>query len=432
MPTWCHMFNSTLTGSAMKCIKDLIEIHHIKQREGESTEDFVQRFKAESRHIKGASECMRISGFMHGITNPELIKRLHENIPKSMDEMMKATTAFLRGEVAAFNHVRKKTLSMWKQQEARESKSLKEGEISGINKDQSGDRVARQRITQSFSPNPKISFPRLEDKEGTKDPMINEAEIEGDVEHSTSTCMNFVVVRSPSPYNGIIGRPWVRKIQAVPSITHGMLKFPLLRGILTLWSSKIIPLECIMVFEPKAQPSSTTQAVAERIRVAIHPEYPEQTIAIGSTLTEEGRKALCELLRRNLDIFAWKPEDMTGNLEVYVDDLVIKSRTEQEIMRDIEETFKTLREINMKLNPKNTPSGWRKAYSWDISRTRSRKRGIDDQKGGETNASLFRQPRPARSRNKLHTAGKIDFVVERPEDDPLATITEAKEELLEP
>ncbi|GJS84100.1 reverse transcriptase domain-containing protein [Tanacetum coccineum] len=45
------------------------------------------------------------------------------------------------------------------------------------------------------------------------------------------------------------------------------------------------------------------------------------------------------------------------NLEVYVDDLVIKSPTEDEIIRDIEETFKTLREINMKLNPKNVPSG---------------------------------------------------------------------------
>ncbi|GKC27054.1 reverse transcriptase domain-containing protein [Tanacetum coccineum] len=40
------------------------------------------------------------------------------------------------------------------------------------------------------------------------------------------------------------------------------------------------------------------------------------------------------------------------NLEVYVDDLVIKSRTEEEIIQDIAETFKTLREINMKLDPK--------------------------------------------------------------------------------
>ncbi|GKB25091.1 hypothetical protein Tco_0864492 [Tanacetum coccineum] len=68
-----------------KCIKDPVEIYHIKQREGESTEDFMQRFKAESRHVKGAPECMRISGFMHGITNPELIKRLHDNDPKSVD-----------------------------------------------------------------------------------------------------------------------------------------------------------------------------------------------------------------------------------------------------------------------------------------------------------------------------------------------------------
>ncbi|GJU99173.1 reverse transcriptase domain-containing protein [Tanacetum coccineum] len=33
---------------------------------------------------------------------------------------------------------------------------------------------------------------------------------------------------------------------------------------------------------------------------------------IGSTLTEEGRNKLCNLLQRNLDIFAWKPANMTS------------------------------------------------------------------------------------------------------------------------
>ncbi|GJU61602.1 hypothetical protein Tco_1243437 [Tanacetum coccineum] len=33
----------------------------------------------------------------------------------------------------------------------------------------------------------------------------------GDAEHSTSIWMNFVVVISPSPYNGIIGRPGVEE-----------------------------------------------------------------------------------------------------------------------------------------------------------------------------------------------------------------------------
>nr|GFC78390.1 reverse transcriptase domain-containing protein [Tanacetum cinerariifolium] len=107
-----------------KCIKDPVEIHHIKQREGNPHNIFLKRFKAESRHVKGAPECMRIFEFMHGITNPELIKRLHDNIPKSVDEMMRVATTFLRGEVAASNQVRKKTLPAWKQQEARRKQNF--------------------------------------------------------------------------------------------------------------------------------------------------------------------------------------------------------------------------------------------------------------------------------------------------------------------
>ncbi|GJW46504.1 hypothetical protein Tco_0078150 [Tanacetum coccineum] len=76
-------------------------------------------FKVESRDVKGAPKIMRISGFMHRITNPELIKCLHDKIPKLVDEMMMITTSFLKGEVAAGNQERRKSLSPWKQQEAR-------------------------------------------------------------------------------------------------------------------------------------------------------------------------------------------------------------------------------------------------------------------------------------------------------------------------
>ncbi|GJX00089.1 hypothetical protein Tco_0184002 [Tanacetum coccineum] len=96
----------------------------------------------------------------------------------------------------------------------------------------------------------------------------------GDVDHFTSTWMNFMVVTSPSPYNRTIGRPGVRKIQAVPSTAHGMLKFPVPGGILTLRSNRIIPLECTMVSGPEARPSDIIQAVEERIKVVIHPEHP--------------------------------------------------------------------------------------------------------------------------------------------------------------
>ncbi|GJX64955.1 hypothetical protein Tco_0299298 [Tanacetum coccineum] len=81
-----------------------------KQREGESTKAFMKCFKAKSMHVKGALEYMRVSGFMHGITNLDLIKRLNDNILKSVDEMMSVTTSFLKGEVVVANQSRKKGL----------------------------------------------------------------------------------------------------------------------------------------------------------------------------------------------------------------------------------------------------------------------------------------------------------------------------------
>ncbi|GJR58271.1 reverse transcriptase domain-containing protein [Tanacetum coccineum] len=665
MPTWCHMFNSTLTGSARvwfddlppesvdsnddlkeaflenflqqkKCIKDHVEIHHFKQREGESTEDFVRRFKIESMDVKGAPEIMRISGFMHGITNPELIKRLQDKISKYVDKMMRQEAGhkqkFKKGgfknqqrserrhdrftllskypkEILALEkekfkapppmttpvekrngnkfcefhgevghntngcmHLKKQieellkngklshVIKELKQNSGKDQpKTNKKGEASNKDKAlailmvQSWQRVARQRITQSFSSDPEISFLPLEEEEGSEGPMIIEAKIGGHFihrlyvdggsaleilyehcfnrlrpkiknqmvpatapligfsgeiiwplgkisllvkiggeEHLTSAWMNFVIVRSSSPYNGIIGRPGVRKIQEVLSTAHGMLKFPVAGGIFTLKSIKIIPIKCAAVSGPEGQPSAVNQAVEERIKVAINLEYPEQTIMIGSTLTKEGRNKLCDLLQRNLyakkrgqaadrnqaiqeeveklvdagimkevhyhswlsnpvmvkkhdgswrmcvdfkDLnkacpkdgyplpeIDWKVESLYGfpfkcfldaykgyhqikmtkedeekttfitsqgifcyskmpfslrnvgatyqrlvdkafhkqigrNLEVYVDDLVIKSRTKDEIIRYIKETFKTLKDINMKLNPKKCTFG---------------------------------------------------------------------------
>ncbi|GJX35151.1 reverse transcriptase domain-containing protein [Tanacetum coccineum] len=91
-----------------------------------------------------------------------------------------------------------------------------------------------------------------------------------------------------------------------------MLKFLVKGGTVTIRSSRVIPMECAMISGPSTQHPVTSQVLEEKIKVAIHPEYPEQTIAIGSTLTEKGRKELCALLRQNLDVFAWKPADMTG------------------------------------------------------------------------------------------------------------------------
>ncbi|GKB68051.1 reverse transcriptase domain-containing protein [Tanacetum coccineum] len=79
----------------------------------------------------------------------------------------------------------------------------------------------------------------------------------GEEEHSTWALMNFVVVMSPSPYNGIIGRPGVRQLQAVSLIAHGMLKLPVEGGVIILKSSRMILIECAVVSEPEGNCPAT-------------------------------------------------------------------------------------------------------------------------------------------------------------------------------
>ncbi|GJY34967.1 hypothetical protein Tco_0420345 [Tanacetum coccineum] len=50
----------------------------------------------------------------------------------------------------------------------------------------------------------------------------------------------------------------------------------------------------------------------ENFKVALHPNFPDQEVAIGGTLSAKGRTELCSLLKENLDIFAWQPSDIIG------------------------------------------------------------------------------------------------------------------------
>ncbi|GJZ11036.1 reverse transcriptase domain-containing protein, partial [Tanacetum coccineum] len=261
MPTWCHMFNSTLTGNASvwfdkllkesidsyedlraafrenylqqtKHIKDLVEIHHIKQRNGESTEDFMERYKAEVLDLEGAPECMKISRFMHRITHPELIERLYEKIPRSMDDMYRVTTSFL--------HSTDECMKLRKQID----EMIKSGE-----------------------------------EDGTEGPMIIEAEIGGHSVHqiyvdggaSLKVLYEHCFVRlQPEIRSQMI--PATRSLVGFSGET--MLTFPDKGGTVKIRSSRVISMECAMISGPNTQHPVTSQVLEEKIKVAIHPEYP--------------------------------------------------------------------------------------------------------------------------------------------------------------
>ncbi|GJX96507.1 reverse transcriptase domain-containing protein [Tanacetum coccineum] len=75
-----------------KCAKNPVELARVKQRQGESTSAYVERYKDECIHVKACPEILKISGFMNGINNPELIKRLNDRVPQTFDELMKRTS----------------------------------------------------------------------------------------------------------------------------------------------------------------------------------------------------------------------------------------------------------------------------------------------------------------------------------------------------
>nr|GEU93298.1 reverse transcriptase domain-containing protein [Tanacetum cinerariifolium] len=434
-----------------KYVKDPVEIHNIKQIDGETIEDFMERFKIETGRMKGAPECMRISKFMHGVNNPELTKHLNEHVPKTMEEMMITTTAFIRGEVARLprspkgergsnrftpltrtpkeilateaskflppppmvtpvekrssnklcdfhndkghstdecmqlkkqieelvragklSHLIKEIKQGRDQSKTRKKETAAKDKPTAIYMVQSWQRTVKQKVTQSFERVREIVFPQLAASNGTEGPLVIEAEMGGhmihrmyidggssmeilyehcfnrlqpeiksqmvpattsltgfsgktiwplgqlrllvtigDATHFTKAWMNFMVVKSMSPYNGIIGRPGLKAIQAIPSTVHGMLKLPVEGGIATIRSIILIPTECASMTTSSVIPREERTCPAN-FTVALHPDFPDQEVVIGGSLSDKGRTELCSVLKKNLDIFAWQPSDMTG------------------------------------------------------------------------------------------------------------------------
>nr|GEW11751.1 reverse transcriptase domain-containing protein [Tanacetum cinerariifolium] len=279
-----------------------------------------------------------------------------------------------------------------------------------------------------------IIFPPPNEEEWTEGPMIIETEIGGQCIHrmymdgeSASEilyehCFNQLrleiknqLVTATTPLIGFSGEiiwpigkfsywPRVRKLKAVSSTAHRMLKIRVEGGIITLKSSRLAPLECTLVSRPKKTSHAPKLMVKERIKVAINPEYPKQTAMIGSTHTEEGRNKLCHLLQHNLDIFVWKPTDMTGvSRHISKHCLNIRETTKAE------EAFKQMKQLIAELPMLTAPMEKEKLI-------------------------VYLAAEKETSRPRISVKGKIlaDFIVERPKEDSPNTLMETKEELPEP
>nr|GEV91555.1 reverse transcriptase domain-containing protein [Tanacetum cinerariifolium] len=296
-----------------KCIKDPIELHNIKQRDGESIEDFVRRYKLKSMDVKGAPECMRISAFVYGITNPKLIKRLHDKIPKTVNEMMRVATSFPRREVAASNHERKK--------------SKKEIQSSTTN-DDSGREVESHQILKVVALNK-----RVQTNSGKEQPKATK---KGETSGKDKALAILMV------------QPWERVARSQETVSSSVnssrnVEAPGRRR--SNYPKKQQGCSAVMQ-KKRGQAADRNQAIQEEVGKLVEAGFMKE-VHYHDWLSNPVMRLVDKAFHKQIG----------RNLEVYVDDLIIKSRTKDEIVRDIEETFKTLREINMKLNPKKCTFG---------------------------------------------------------------------------
>ncbi|GJX13067.1 reverse transcriptase domain-containing protein [Tanacetum coccineum] len=176
------------------------------------------------------------------------------------------------------------------------AKAAKKGETSGKEKPlailmvQPWQRVAKQRITQTFSPESVISFLPLKEEDGTEGPMIIKAKMGGHFVHHMYVdigsfleilfehCFNRFhpevrsqMVSATTPLVAIPiqrnhRKPKSKENTTVPSTAHGMLKFSVTVGTVTLRSSRIIPLECTMVSGPGMPQPVINQVTEEKIQ----------------------------------------------------------------------------------------------------------------------------------------------------------------------
>nr|GEY38858.1 reverse transcriptase domain-containing protein [Tanacetum cinerariifolium] len=186
-------------------------------------------------------------------------------VPQTFDELMKHTRSFIQGEAAAADS--KKIYSNYKSQEQPRRQS----------NDQSSNRNNSYRNQRGGQGNDKYTPLTKTPKEILATEGANF--LKPPPMHTLEE--RRVGNRSPLPYNGIIGRPRISVIHAVPSTAHGVLKFPVDGGIVTIYNTTVLPRECNTAACDATQTQTQHAAKVINLKVAIHPDYPEQEVSIG-------------------------------------------------------------------------------------------------------------------------------------------------------
>ncbi|GJY68653.1 hypothetical protein Tco_0471635 [Tanacetum coccineum] len=135
----------------------------------------------------------------------------------------------------------------------------------------------------------------------------------GDAPLSRTETINFIIVRSDSPHNMLLGRTAMQRMGIVVSTIHGAIKFHTEKGIGTVLS---IDEANEGTKRAKKIPATSKEKVLSCVnaeeKIIMNNKYPDQTVTIEKQLPDHFKKELQNLLKLNAAVFAWIHADMTG------------------------------------------------------------------------------------------------------------------------
>ncbi|XP_075473428.1 uncharacterized protein LOC142504447 [Primulina tabacum] len=169
---------------------------------------------------------------------------------------------------------------------------------------------------------------------------------------------SFTVVDSPSSYNIILGRPAMNELRAVASTYHQKIKFPVGARVGEVRGDQPSSRKCYV--EAVRADQSRTRKEGKKARVdgertmgrgEVHfvVEEEQEVVEIGPGQQIRVARDLRATYQRLMDKVFEK--QLRRNVEVYMDDILSKSREGASFISDLEETFATLMHYGIKLNP---------------------------------------------------------------------------------
>nr|GEY54160.1 reverse transcriptase domain-containing protein [Tanacetum cinerariifolium] len=366
------------TQPAKKFTKTHLAVHNIKQRDGESTRAFVTRYTDDTLRIMGLHEEQRISSFVHGLKTKSLVEFLSIDLPTSYEILMEKTYTWIEAKKVATNGApsdhkegfdRFNKGFSWdnskgkkKNQDRAEKSDRRSCKVRATSHLVKGIKKERQKLLTPNSVNGKrrqgylpveapILMPSIRSlRVDSKIPLVGflgehswplgEVPLEvtmGKSPHTRTETLNFVIISQAK-------EAWIGFGKKQSNLQRSGRTCKSMNLARSQISDVGFRLKCFLDAYKgyhqiqMAEGDEGKTSFFTRKGVFGYQKMPFGLKNVGATYQRLVNKVFNDQIGRNL--------------EVYVDDMGIKSASEEDMLMDIQKTFDMLRSINMKLNLK--------------------------------------------------------------------------------